>query len=238
MAKKPPVFGNLSSDRSGTSAEDVAARLREMIESGELSAGDKLPPERDLAKALGVSRPTLRAGIRSLSAVGILYSKQGAGTFVAARDDLPALDSSPLKMLSVLHGFTSDEMFEARLALEMSIARLAAKRVSSDQMAMLEKELAGMHASVNEPEQFLVHDMRFHQIVWAASGNRILTALTHMVAAVLSEDQGESVRSATDLKELAERRQNIYRALRDCGPEAAAQAIHDHLIEDQRTPES
>ena len=78
--KTPAVFKNLASNRNGSTAEEVAARLREMIHSGELSAGDKLPPERDLAKILGVSRPTLRAGIRSLSAVGILFSKQGAGT--------------------------------------------------------------------------------------------------------------------------------------------------------------
>ena len=113
--KKTANFTNLGSERNGTSAEEVAARLRDMIHNGELSAGDRLPPERDLAKLLGVSRPTLRAGIRSLSAVGILQSRQGAGTFVAAAEESPTLDSSPLRMLSALHGFTSDEMFVSHL---------------------------------------------------------------------------------------------------------------------------
>jgi len=233
-AKKPAVFRNLSSDRNGTTAEEVAARLREMIHSGELSAGDKLPPERDLAKILGVSRPTLRAGIRSLSAVGILYSKQGAGTFVAARDESPTLDSSPLRMLSALHGFSSDEMFEARLSLEMSIAAMAAKRVTSEQMTTLAEEIAGMYASLNEPEQYLIHDMRFHQIVAAASGNRILTALMNMVATILFEYRSKTVKRAKDLKESAEQHHNIYRALRDHDPDGAEKAMHDHLVETQK----
>jgi GntR family transcriptional repressor for pyruvate dehydrogenase complex len=233
-AKKPAVFTNISSDRNGTTAEEVAGRLREMIHSGELAAGDKLPPERDLAKILGVSRPTLRAGIRSLSAVGILQSKQGAGTFVAARDESPTLDSSPLRMLSALHGFTSDEMFEARLSLEMSIAGMAAKRVTSEQMTTLAEEIAGMYASLNEPEQYLVHDMRFHQIVAAASGNRILTALMNMVATILFEYRSKTVKRATDLKESAEQHHNIYRALRDHDPEGAEKAMHDHLVQTQR----
>jgi len=233
-AKKPATFQTIESVKGTSTAEEVAARLRDMIHSGELSAGDKLPPERDLAKILGVSRPTLRAGIRSLSAVGILFSKQGAGTFVAARDESPTLDSSSLRMLSALHGFTSDEMFEARLALEMSIAGLAAKRVTSEQMTTLAEEIAGMYASLTEPEQYLVHDMRFHQIVAAASGNRILTSLMNMVATILFEYRSKTVKRATDLKESAEQHHNIYRALRDHDPEGAEQAMHDHLVETQR----
>ncbi len=232
--KNPAVFKNLASNRNGSTAEEVAARLREMIHSGELSAGDKLPPERDLAKILGVSRPTLRAGIRSLSAVGILFSKQGAGTFVAARDESPTLDGSSLRMLSALHGFTSDEMFEARMALEMSIAGMAAKRVTSEQMTTLAEEIAGMYASLNDPEQYLVHDMRFHQIVAAASGNRILTSLMNMVATILFEYRSKTVKRARDLKESAEQHHNIYRALRDHDAEGAEKAMHDHLVETQK----
>ena len=232
--KNPAVFKNLASNRNGSTAEEVAARLREMIHSGELSAGDKLPPERDLAKILGVSRPTLRAGIRSLSAVGILFSKQGAGTFVAARDESPTLDGSSLRMLSALHGFTSDEMFEARLSLEMSIAGMAAKRVTSEQMTTLAEEIAGMYASLNDPEQYLVHDMRFHQIVAAASGNRILTSLMNMVATILFEYRSKTVKRATDLKQSAEQHHNIYRALRDHDADGAERAMHDHLVETQK----
>lgn len=235
MAKKQTtVFDNLTTGKNGSTAEEVAARLRDMIHSGELRAGDRLPPERDLAKLLGVSRPTLRAGIRSLSTVGILQSKQGAGTFVAERDESPTLDSSPLRMLSALHGFTSDEMFEARLALEMSIAGLAARRASSEHMTRLAEEIAGMYASLGNPEQYLVHDMRFHQTIAAASDNRILTSLMNMVATILFDTRSKTVHRALDLKESAEQHHNIYRAIREHDIEAAEQAMHDHLIETQK----
>src|SRR5215207_3693312 len=102
------------------SSEIISFRLREMIQRGELNSGDRLPSERDLAKLLGVSRPTLRAGIHSLATIGVLQSRQGAGTFVAEANESPSLDSSQLSLMASLHGYTSDEMFEARLSIEMS----------------------------------------------------------------------------------------------------------------------
>jgi GntR family transcriptional repressor for pyruvate dehydrogenase complex len=232
--KAPAIFKNLNSEKNGTTAEEVVVRLRDMINNRELSSGDKLPPERDLAKLLGVSRPTLRAGIRSLATVGILQSRQGAGTFVAIAAKSPTLDSSPLRMLSALHGFTSDEMFEARLALEMSIAGLAAERATSEQMTLMAEEITGMYASLAEPEQYLVHDMQFHQTVAAASNNRILTALMNMVATILFDARSKTVKRAKDLKQSAEQHHNIYRAMREHDPEAARRAMHDHLIETQK----
>src|SRR3954451_20693041 len=107
MSTEPAVFTSLSLEKNGTSAEEVSVRLRDMIHNGELRSGDRLPPERDLAKLLGVSRPTLRAGIRSLSAVGVLQSKQGAGTFVVEAASSPVLDSNPLRLMASLHNFSS-----------------------------------------------------------------------------------------------------------------------------------
>lgn len=232
--KSPTIFSNLNSEKNGTTVEEVVTRLRDMIHGGELSSGDRLPPERDLAKLLGVSRPTLRAGIRSLATVGILQSKQGAGTFVAERDESPTLDSSPLRMLSALHGFTSDEMFEARLALEMSVAGLAAERATSEQMTLMAEEITGMYASLDVPEQYLVHDMKFHQTIAAASNNRILTSLMNMVATILFDSRSKTVKRAKDLKQSAEQHHSIYRAMREHDPEAARQAMHDHLVETQK----
>src|SRR5919205_23450 len=162
------IFKHIDPERRGTTSEEVISQLREMIHRGDLKPGDRLPPERDLAKMLGVSRPTLRAGIRSLAAVGVLQSRQGAGTFVVKSEGPPSLDSSPLRLMASLHGFTPSEMFEARVSLEMAIAALAAERATGDQMATLAEEIAGMYASLDEPEQFLFHDMRFHQTVAAA----------------------------------------------------------------------
>src|SRR5215210_512851 len=224
-------FKTIDSERhGGTSSQEVVLQLRDMIHRGELRHGDRLPPERDLAKKLGVSRPTLRAGIRSLAAVGVLQSRQGAGTFVVKSEGTPSLDSSPLRLMASLHGFTPGEMFEARQSLEMAVAGLAAERATGDQMASMSEEIAGMYASLDDPEQFLVHDMRFHQTVAAASGNRILTSLMNMVATILFDVRRKTVKRATDLKESAEMHRNIYRAIRERNAEAASLAMRDHLM--------
>lgn len=224
--------------RGTTTSEEVISRLREMIHRGELRPGDRLPPERDLARLLGVSRPTLRAGIRSLAAVGVLQSRQGAGTFVVKADGPPSLDSSPLRLMASLHGFTNAEMFEARQSLEMAVAGLAAERATGDQMATMAEEVAGMYASLEDPEQFLIHDVRFHQTVAAASGNRILTSLMNMVATILFETRIKTVKRAKDLKESAEMHRQVYRAIRGHSPEAAREAMREHLVRAQQGWES
>src|SRR5215510_10802291 len=86
---KENMFKAIDAERRGTTSEEVVSQLREMIHKGELRPGDRLPPERDLAKLLGVSRPTLRAGISSLAAVGVLQPRRGAGTFVVEAEGPP-----------------------------------------------------------------------------------------------------------------------------------------------------
>ena len=224
------IFTTIESERRGTTSEEVVTRLREMIHRGDLRSGDRLPPERDLAKLLGVSRPTLRAGIRSLSAVGVLQSKQGAGTFVVEANASPVLDSNPLRLMASLHNFSSAEMFEARLSLEMAIAGLAAERATGDHLATMAEELAEMFAALDDPEEYLVHDMLFHQTIAAASGNRILTALMNTVASILFDVRSKTVGRASDLKESAEMHRLIYRAIRERNPEAAKHAMREHLL--------
>ena len=254
---KSKIFEAIDPEGHEATSEWVIEKLRDMIHRRELRAGDRLPPERDLAKLFGVSRPTLRAGIRSLAAVGVLQSRQGAGTFVVQADESPALDSNPLRLMAALHGLTPAEMFEARQSLEMAIAGLAAERATSDQMATMSEEIAGMYASLDEPEHFLVHDMAFHQTVAAASGNRILTAtyavvifsiivqgnriltaLMNMVATILFDVRRKTVRNATDLKESAAMHREIYRAIRNRDRDKARDAMHHHLLLAQRAQES
>ncbi len=232
-------FKNIDAEqRNGTSSETVVVRLREMIHRGELKFGDRLPPERDLAKMLGVSRPTLRAGLRSLAAVGVLQSRQGAGTFVVEADASPALDGNSLQMMASLHGFSNEEMFEARISLEMEIAKLAAERATGEQLAAMSEEVAEMFAALDKPEEYLVHDMRFHQTIAAASGNRILTALMNMVARILFETRSKTVHRALDLKESAVMHQQIYRAIRDRSPEAARNAMREHLLHTKKAQDA
>jgi GntR family transcriptional repressor for pyruvate dehydrogenase complex len=76
------------------SAEQVVAHVRTLIERGALRPGDRLPAERDLASQIGVSRPSLRAGLHALAAMGVVRSRHGSGTFI--HDGPPSLGSEPL----------------------------------------------------------------------------------------------------------------------------------------------
>ncbi len=162
--------------RSGQTTEQVVARVYELIKRDELKPGDRLPPERELAKQLGISRPSLRAGLSSLISMGVLQSRQGAGTFIV--DGPPALDSEPLRLLAQLHGFSYDHMFETRSFLEVGAAGLAAERATGEQLATMSEEIAEMFVALKDPQQFLLHDITFHRAVAAASGNPTLATAT------------------------------------------------------------
>jgi len=214
--------------QAGPTTEQVVAQVRAMIARGELKPGDRLPAERELAKQLGISRPSLRAGLRALIGKGVLRSRHGAGTFVA--DGPPALDSESLSLLAVLHGFTFDHMFEARLVLEVSVAGLAAERATGDELATLAEELASMYATVDEPQQYLIHDIRFHRAIAAASGNPILATLVEMVSAAMYDRRRETIERAHDFKESVTMHQRVYRAIRARRPDEARLAMRDHIV--------
>jgi GntR family transcriptional repressor for pyruvate dehydrogenase complex len=214
-------------EANGRMAEQVVIQVREMIRGGQLKPGDRLPSERELAKRLGISRASLRHGLRFLAAIGVLTSRHGSGTFIA--DGPPALDSEPLRMLADLHRFTPDEMFEARKLLEVGLAGLAAKNATDEHLAMMAEEIAEMYAKMEDPQEYLVHDIRFHRAIAAASGNQILAALMNMVSTAMYERRRATVERATDLKESAELHRMIYRLIRARKPDEARAAMNEHL---------
>ena len=213
------------------STEQVVAYVRTLIERGEVRRGDRLPAERDLAAQIGVSRPTVRAGLRALAAMGVVRSRHGSGTFIP--DGPPALGSEPLSFQAALHGFTREEMYETRRILEVGAAGLAADRATPDQLATLADEVAGLFASLDDPGVFLVHDINFHRGVAAASGNPIVASLVEMVSALYYERRRDTAARASDrdLRDAAEAHRRIYQAIRARDAEAARRAMHDHLVQ-------
>lgn|SRR5215510_6448057 len=219
-------------DKNGLMAEQVVIQIRHMIRQGKLKPGDRLPPERELAKRLGISRASLRHGLRFLAALGVLNSRHGSGTYIS--DGPPALDSGPLQMLAELHRFTPDEMFEARKLLEVGLAGLAARNATDDHLATMAEEVAEMYATLDDPQEYLVHDIRFHRAIAAASGNQILAALMNMVSTAMYERRQATVERATDLKESAEFHRKIFRLIRAHKSEEASIAMSEHLALAQR----
>jgi GntR family transcriptional repressor for pyruvate dehydrogenase complex len=203
--------------------------VRNLITSGRLRPGDRLPAERDLAVQVGVSRPTVRAGLRALAAMGVVQSRHGSGTFIPSGP--PILGSEPLSFLAALHGFTREEMYEARRILEVGAAGLAAERATPEQLTMLAEEVANLFSAMDDPQRFLVHDIEFHRRVAAASGNPIIATLVEMVSALYYERRRETAALATErnLRDSSEMHRRIFQAIRARDPEAAGAAMNEHL---------
>lgn len=215
--------------------ERVVASVRALIDQGALRSGDRLPAERQLAEKLGVSRPSLRAGLKTLAAMGVVQTRHGAGTFITAGP--PVLTSEPLSFLAALHGFSRAQMFEARLVLEVTVAGLAAERTrhTPEKLIVISDETTGMFASMDDPDRFLDHDIRFHRAVAVASDNPILSALVEMMSTVFREVRRRTIGRATDLKEAADEHRAIYQAIRAHDVERARRTMSDHLERAQRT---
>lgn len=214
--------------------ELVVDHVRGLIESGGVKAGDRLAPERELARELGVSRPSVRSGLKKLAAMGVVQIRQGAGTFITGGP--PTLGSEPLSFLAALHGFTRAQMFEARLVLEVAVAELAAERTrhAPERLIAISDETTGMFASLEAPADFLEHDIRFHRAVAAAADNPILSALVEMVATMFRELRQQTIGRARDLRDAAEEHRVIYQAIRAHDGARARKAMTDHLQRAQR----
>ncbi|MPZ16328.1 MAG: FCD domain-containing protein [Luteitalea sp.] len=214
-------------DAVPSASERVVHHVRVLLEQGLLKPGDRLPPERQLAVEAGVSRSSVRVGLRALATMGVIQSRHGSGTYVV--DGPPMLESEPLRYLATLHGFSRDEMFEARRLLEVGVAGLSAERATGEDLAAIAEEVTSMFASIEIPHDFLVHDIRFHRAVAAASGNPILASLVEMVSAVFYKRRRETVARARDLKESAEMHRRIYMAIRQRDTTAARALMNEHL---------
>ncbi len=216
-------------------AKLVVAYIQRLIEGGDLKAGDKLPPERELAQLIGVSRPSVRAGLQSLATVGVVDSRRGAGTFVA--EGPPLLDVNPLSLFSALHGIPQDEIFETRRVIEIDLAGLAAERARDAELAVISEEVMEMFASIDDVQRFLIHDIRFHRAVAAAARNPLLAAIMEMVADLFYDQRKTTVDRWQRAPEAAEQHRRIYQAIKSHDVERARAEMGDHLGWAQRDQE-
>ncbi len=205
----------------------VVDHIRQMIERGALKPGDKIPAEREFAKELNISRASLRAGIGYMAAMGILKVRHGVGAFVA--DGPPQLGNASLSMMNVIHGFQPWQMFEARIHLEGQLAALAAERGQTEDFSAMGEEVTDMYATLNNPQEYLIHDVRFHRLIGQASGNPVLAALMESITGALYDDRRHSVEFASDRRAAADMHREIFRAICSRDPSGARDKMVRHL---------
>ncbi|WP_320196935.1 FadR/GntR family transcriptional regulator [Agrobacterium rosae] len=150
--------------------QQIADQIRELIESGEFQTGSRLPPERELAQRLGVSRPSLREGLIALEIDGSVEIRMGSGVYVLPE---PVQPSTRTKSL----GESPTELMQARAALEGTTIVLAASRIDTDALETLRSTLDAMRNEIEAGRKPLDQDRQFHVIIAEQSGNSVLARL-------------------------------------------------------------
>ncbi|SKA74525.1 FadR/GntR family transcriptional regulator [Desulfobaculum bizertense] len=207
--------------------EHIVRRINEMLESGELEAGDKIPPERRLAEAFGVSRNSVREAIRVLSEQGILESRPGCGTFVKAhkgRDFLEGLASRMAQGRQQLR-----DVLELRLILEPSIAALAAQNARQQDLVKLEDLIRRQEEDIYGGGTGISLDEEFHAILARLSGNKLLDDVIERIRDALRESRDETLNSVERRSSSMQAHKDVLRAIASGDATGAKKAMRNHL---------
>jgi GntR family transcriptional regulator, transcriptional repressor for pyruvate dehydrogenase complex len=207
--------------------EEIVRQVKAMISEGRLKAGDRLPPERDLAEKFVVSRTSVREALRALESLGLVEIRPGEGTFVR-EVSIDAL-VEPLALLMVSQREAIGELFEARRLLEPSLAALAAVRATPEEIQEMERILEEQAKEVAGGRTGLSQDARFHAAIGAAAHNRAITRIAHAIMDLLTQSREDSLNTPGRPTRSHEDHRRILTAIRRHDAEAARQAMLDHI---------
>ncbi|NKY35069.1 FadR family transcriptional regulator [Nocardia speluncae] len=205
---------------------EVAAHLERLIISGELRAGDRLPPERELAANLNVSRSSLREAMFELESKKLVQRRQGSGSTVAEIPRTAAELYGNLAGIDVELGYAT----ELRHLVEPRIAELAALRAAESNLLSLGEVLARSHGTLS-PEESMRLDIEFHTLLAHAAQNPLLVTLCTMTTEWTHRTRILSHRTALGRRISAQGHETIYRAASEHDGPAAAAAMQQHLRE-------
>jgi GntR family transcriptional repressor for pyruvate dehydrogenase complex len=155
--------------------DEAISKIKDMIVRGELAPGSRLPPEKDLAERLGLSRSSMREAVKALEVIRVLDVRRGDGTYVTSLE--PKLLLEAISFVVDLHDDDSLlEIFAVRRLLESHATGLAAQRADDDAVAELDAEI-GAVAPDTDIEALVEHDVRFHGAIARLAGNDYLASL-------------------------------------------------------------
>ncbi len=214
--------------------QQIVASIREAISSGELRPGDRLPPETDLARRLGVSRPTVREALKVLEALNVLESSTGptGGTFVTPLDGAGVAEylKDSLSLLMSVNELTLEELSVARRAIEVPLAGMAAIQRTEQDLFVMKKTIE-MDALKDGDD--IVSDISFHRAVAEASKNRMLSLFMSALHKTLRTLAGRYIMPEKVLPEVLQlsqqQHQFIYEAIAEGDDAMAESRMREHL---------
>ena len=160
--------------------DEAIDKIKGMLLREELKAGDRLPPEKELAERLGLSRNSLREAVKALELIRVLDVRRGDGTYVTSLD--ANLLNGAVAFIVELHQDRSVlELFEVRRILEPASGFMAASRISAEELQSLRATMEGIDETTGI-EELVAHDLDFHRIIGQAAGNEYLGSLVEALS--------------------------------------------------------
>lgn len=208
-------------------SEEIIEQVRDLIVSGRLRPGDRLPSERELAQILHVGRSTVREAIRAMESMSLVKVRAGEGTFLVSLDGNPEANSLAGHVLKSWDN--QHQLFEVRRVIEPDLASLAARRATPQQLEEMRATLQAQAAAVERGENGMQADTRFHFLLAEAAGNDVLMRLMTDLMEMLQETRAHSLeatgRPATSLRQ----HRAVLRAIQAREPKAAERRMLEHL---------
>jgi DNA-binding FadR family transcriptional regulator len=210
-------------------SEFLAQRVRAAILLGDLPEGAPLPSEKELVQQLGVSRATVREGLRLLEAEGLITTRPGRGGGATICRPSPSAHTRSLALLLQFDGATLAELLEARRAIEPLCARLAAERITDSELAELGALLAQLGDLVDDRAEYLAAQVRFHFGIVRAARNAVLRIYAGSLGELIHEQIQDVPFSREDLVQGVAAGAAILDALAQRNPERAERRTTQHL---------
>lgn len=229
-APRPRNRGRRGSATFQRRSEGILNALEEMIVTGEVQPGDRLPTERELAERFGVGRNSVREAIRQLSMLGLVEAYQGGGTFVAQTTSASLV--RPFLNVVQFGGATADKIMEFRIIFEPAVAALAAMRARQDDLVGLQEALEAFETAIAAgSDDAAGQDTRFHHLVAAATGNAVFAAIESALMELLHAFRQQALlRAAYNPGDAAVHgHRDVYERIATGDAHGAADAMRAHL---------
>ena len=208
-------------------ANSITSRLRRAIEAGSFSDGDQLPPERQLAMALGTARSTVRKSLDQLETEGLVMRRVGSGTFVNYQGPQRSATDEIAYLISPL------QLVETRFSVEPYMARLAAIHANQKDMETFEEVLQRIEACGDDQDLFTRYDSEFHLQLARCSRNPLMLQIYQQINTVRAEAQWNQVKrvilTGEKIAEYNVQHRHVFEALRQRDVNGAVNAMTEHL---------
>ena len=205
--------------------EVVLEEIHRLIAAGELRVGDRLPSEAELAERFGVGRSSIREAMRALHLLGVIEVIQGKGTFVRQPSLLPLMiDWSRIAQMGII-----TEVMETRRFIEVLLAQLAAERATEEDIANLRAALERCRASISNLDSDIEAGVNFHLTLADAAHNQVLALMYRTIYDLYLETARRTRVTPEAAQSRVQDHERIFQAIVDRDPNAAAQAMTEHL---------